>query len=116
MFLHVTPLPYYYRVSSADIDGTRYAKGSVLVAFDDDIPVFGKILDVICVENKCMFVCIPYVGDTFYKHFNAYEVTQSTTHYIFCQQNELADYHLLSLCQSFSGSHKWYISLKHNVQ
>lgn len=56
------------RVSFAEILGTRYSKGSVLLCtFDEDIPVFGKIIDMIAISpaDDCFFVLCPLVGSYF---------------------------------------------------
>ena len=38
----------FFRVSYAEFAGTRYSKGSVVFCtIDDDVPVFGKILDIV---------------------------------------------------------------------
>ena len=99
--------------------GTRYAIGSVVFyGIDNDIPVFGKIKDIIVLgHNDHLFVLIPYVGNWFSSHFNAYEVQCHPNQIILCGQKELVDYHALSFSKSFSPSlsHKLYVSLKYHV-
>lgn len=79
----------FYRVSYTEISGTLYKKGScVLYTFDDDTPIFGKVYDiVVTMSGNCLFILIPYVGNAFYHHFNAYEV-HPTSSYIVCQQRD----------------------------
>lgn len=44
-------VPSTCRVCSAEIDGTKYSKGGiVLVGFKDDMPGFGEITDIITSE------------------------------------------------------------------
>lgn len=90
----------------------------VLITFDEDIPIFGKIFDIIVTASgNCLFVSVPYVGNTFCKHFNAYEVYPNNSHYLICNQKDFIDHHVLVLCKSFSHSlsHKSFICLKYNV-
>ena len=93
-----------FRVSYADISGTKYCKGCVILCtFCDDDPIFGKVLDIVVTESgNCLFVLEPYVVKTFNKHFNAYEVHPLSNGYMVCQQKDFADYHVLSISKSFS--------------
>ncbi len=107
------------RVSYADISGTKYCKGCVLVCtFCDDEPVFGKVLDIVVTESgDCLFVLIPYFVTAFNKHFNAYEVRPLRNEYLVCRQKDFSDYHILSISKSFSRalSDKNFVSLKCHV-
>ena len=108
----------FFRVSYAEFAGTRYSKGSfVFCTIDDDVPVFGKILDIVVLgTDDCLFVVQPYAG-VFCSHYNAYEVYTIPTSYLFYKQNDLIDHHILSFSKSFSPplSHKLFVSLKYHV-
>ena len=60
-------------VSYVEITGTRYKQGNILVcSFDEEIPVFGKIVDIIITKfSDCLFILIPYIGINFHTHYNA---------------------------------------------
>lgn len=105
-----------FSVSYAEINGTRYVKQSmVFIAIDEEVPVFGKVKDIIVVHGLCFFVLVPYVGYNFCTHFNAYEVEHCSNQYIICKQEELIDHHLLTINKSFGASQKLYICLKYHV-
>lgn len=90
----------------------------ILASIEDDIPIFGKIIDIIItVPSTCLFVLVPYVGDCFCKHFNAYEVYSKPSHYLICEQKHFVDYHPLTLSRSFSHSLscKLYVCLKYAI-
>lgn len=93
-----------YRASYVEINGTHYARGNiVLCTFDEDIPVFGKIIDIVApAVGESLFILIPYFGYAFNRHYNCFEVHTGTNYYY--SQNELADYHTLSLNKSFDHS------------
>ena len=48
---------------SPDITGTKYSKGSIVFCtIEDDIPVFGKIVDIIVIlHDDCLFILHLYV-------------------------------------------------------
>ena len=62
-------------MSYAEVLGTKYQKGVVvLVTFDDDIPIFGRIKDIyVTASGECLFVFVP-VGALFNYHYHSYEV------------------------------------------
>lgn len=105
-----------YRVSYAEISGTHYSKGMiVLCTFDEDVPIFGKILDIIVTASgECLFALIPCIGKVFCKHFNAYEVYINTMHHFIYRPKDLVDHHTLSLSKSFASSVS-YICMKYHV-
>lgn len=108
-----------FRASYADINGTHYANQDLVVCtFDEDIPIFGKIADIIIPPSgKCLFILIPYVGYTFCSHLNSYKVHHITSTYLVYTQQELVDYHTLSLNKSFARSlaHNNYVCMKYHV-
>ena len=108
-----------YRVSYAEINGTVYKKKTcVLHFFDEEIPIFVVVSDIlVTLSGDCLFVLIPYVGNSFFPHFNAYEVWPNHSAYIVCRQRDLADHHPLTISKSFGScfSHRTLVSLKHHV-
>ena len=88
----------------------------MIYSMDVDIPVFGKILDLIVHQSDCLFVLQPYDG-TFNTHYNAYEVHTNSSQYLFCKQKDFVDHHILSISKSFSSllSHSSFVSLKYHV-
>ena len=43
---------------------------------EDDMPVFGKIVDIIVLPtSECLFILAPHVCTKFNAHFHAFEVT-----------------------------------------
>ena len=75
----------------------------ILLSIDeDDVPMFGRLLDVcITTSNDCLFVFTPYIVHTFNKHFHAYEVVSVHGKHLVCRQKDFADYHVLSISKSF---------------
>ena len=73
--MHVYHL-FVYRVSYANINGTKYSKGCILLCtFCNDDPLFGKLVDVIVTEeNICWFILQPCIVRQFNEHYNGYEV------------------------------------------
>ncbi len=90
--------------SFVEKNGIKYSKGSIVFcSIEDEVPVFGKIMDILVWSmGKCIFVIIPYVGDNFFNHYNAYEVRPDNSNYIFQTPDNLADHRTLSLSTSFS--------------
>ena len=107
-----------HRVSFVENFGTRYTKGSVVFCtFDHEVPVFGKITDIVLLEpDDCIFVLVPYVGSNFCAHYNAYEVHNTDELFIY-RQKDLIDHHLLTINRSFSHllNQKSFVTLKYNV-
>ena len=77
----------------------------ILSSIEAEIPIFGRIIDIIvAVPGTYLFVLVPYVGDYFCKHLNAYEVQPNPSLYLICEQKHFVDYHWLALSRSFSHS------------
>lgn len=108
-----------YRVSFVEVGGTSYRKGSCIVhSFDEDIPIFASVIDIIVTASgDCLFILNPHIGNSYYPHFNAYEVQSETCIYIICRQRDFIDYHPLSLSKSFNSSfsHRTFVCLKHHI-
>ena len=90
-------------MSYAQINGTKYSQGSILICnVIDDEPVFGKIIDLIITENDtCLFVLNAYKVNTYNQHYNAYEV-DLLDETVICEHKDFADYHLLCINKSFN--------------
>ena len=87
----------------------------MFMKFEDDLPIFGCIKDIIIVNCECLFILIPYVGHTFSTHYNAYEVSCELTNYVVYKQENLIDHHTLTLNNSFVTScHRTYICVKYH--
>ena len=84
----------------------------------DDVPIFGKIIDIIAVPSF-LFVLQPLIGDSFNTHFNSYDINMldNDYKYIICNHDSLIDYHSLSTHKCFSNtlSSHFCICLKYNV-
>ena len=80
------------------------------------MPVFGKIHDIIIKPQltDTLFVLQPYRASSFNYHYHSYEVSPVDDVLIY-KQTELADYHPLSICKSFSLSPPMFVRLKHHV-
>lgn len=95
----------FCRVSFADINGTRYSKGDLLICgMCDDDPLFGKLVDLVVTQNnECWLVLQPFKATRFNQHFNSFEI-EPQGNYIICQQQDLVDHHPLSICKSFDST------------
>lgn len=99
------------------IRGTLYSLGVVvIVMFESDMPVFGRIVDII-LHTSLKPVLVTDVLETlcFNKHFYAYEVNEKINRtFHLCTQGGLADYHTLALYTP-QNSHQLMIPLKYYV-
>ena len=86
-------------MSYAEVLGTKYQKDvAVLVTFDDDIPIFGRIKDIIVTASgEFLFVFVPYVGALFNYHYHSYEVHAVHNQTLFVAMKNLLSF---NLCQS----------------
>ena len=81
------------------IRGTLYSVGTVvLTKFIEDMPVFGRIVDIVLHESTKPLLVIDLLETMcFNKHFYAYEVKENTIRaFYLCTQSDLADHHTLS--------------------
>jgi len=83
---------------------------------DDDLPVFAKIQDIVILTNttRSLFILNPFKTLRYDEHYRAY-VVSLTTDILVCCQNELADYHPLSISKAFIVSSPMFIRVKYNV-
>ena len=99
------------------IHGTLYSVGAVvLTKFIEDMPVFGRIVDIILHGSMKPLLAIDVLEATcFNKHFYAYEVKEKNIReFYLCTQSDLADYHTLSIYTP-QNSHQFMIPLKYYV-
>ena len=98
----------------AEINGTKYAKGYIVSCYiEDDVPVFGKISDIIIIRpSLCVLVVQPYLSTTFNRYFHAYQVSPSHD-ILFYQQHELTDFHPLFLSKSYLSPSPVFIRCKY---
>ena len=68
----------------------------------DDDPVFGKLVDIVINQqnDKCWLILQPFIVTGYNTHYNAYKV-EPLFDYIICQQQDLADHHILTITKSF---------------
>ncbi len=92
---------FLVRVKHAEICGTKYCKGYMVPCYiDDDMPVFGQIMDMIILPtSKCLFVLKPFVSSTFNAHYHAFEVSP-VQEVLLYYQHELVDFHPLHISKS----------------
>ena len=107
----------YYRIRSATINGTTYPKKAVVVcAIEDNLPVFGKIEDLIVTpSHECLFV-LSILTTYSNRHFHCFEVIGTSSPELFvCRHRDLVDYHPLHICQQYGPNGNLSICLKYNV-
>lgn len=112
-------LLFCYRVSFAEILGTKYAKGNVVVcAVCDEEPVFGQIKEILVTPSgKSLFIIDLLEVIAFTGHYNAYEVKCLNNETIISEQEYFADHHILYLCKSFDVNlcNTSFVCLKYHV-
>lgn len=110
--LHV--LSSLYRVLSTTICGVTYVRGEIVVcAIEDDMPVFGKIVEcIVTPRQECLFIIAPFITVCFRYHYLAFEVVPVQDTVVF-NHEQLCDYHPL-VCTKLSGT-SMFISLKYHV-
>lgn len=98
------------------INGTRYAVGYIVYYDDDESPVFAKICDIVILPNTTtsIFILSLFITQRFNEHYHAYEVSP-TTNTVICHQNDLADYHPLSISRSYILTSPMFVRVKYNV-
>lgn len=105
---------YAHSVKWVEILGTRYKPPlCVFVCFECDLPVFGKIEDILNVSDSFFLVLHLYKVIVFSSHYHAYKVTATNVKHI-CSVHSLVDHHPLCMYQPF-GSITSYIPLKYYV-
>ena len=107
----------FYRVNWIEVNGVTYKPSCVvLICFNNDIPVFGRIVDIYAFQNRFYLSTEVYITCTFNQHYHAYEVTPTSTLHI-CEVATLQDYHPLWVYQSYNQHllNTFFIPLKYYV-
>ena len=83
-------------VKWAEVNGTMYKCGAVVITDIDLMPFFAKIIDILFLlpDRTCLFVCETYTTDCFNSHFHSYGVIP-TKEVLIIKQNDLIDHHVL---------------------
>jgi len=119
--LHIAHLGHRLqcRASYAKINGTKYSTGSILLCgfYNDDQPGFGKLIDIISLKDLYWLILKPCLIKKFNEHFNAFEVEVQDHEYLVIKQEDLADYHPLSISKSFNSALMYsdFVVLKYHV-
>ena len=102
------------RVRYAEVHGTNYAKGYVVPCYiEDNLPVFGKITDIVIIQSCiCVFVLKPYISTTYNHHFHSFEVSLMDDIF-FYEQNELVDFHPLFISKSYHSPSPLFVRYKY---
>ena len=83
------------------LQGTKYTKGCVVVLDTSEVqPIFGIIIDIILITaDKPYLVCEVLTTEEFSAHLHSFVVKRvaKPVPIVFCQPNELSDYHTLGL-------------------
>ena len=88
------------------IQSTHYKLSSyVLLHRDDFSPLFGKIIDILCVRSKGIFFQVEeYSATTFSSHYNSFVITPSNNYKCIDAHALQHDYHSLLARRSFDSS------------
>ena len=85
--------------------------------YNDDQPLFGKLIDVIATKDLHWLIVKPYMIKKFNEHYNAFEIElQDNMECLVLQQENLADHHPLSISKSFDSTiQSDFVVLKYHV-
>ena len=87
--------------------------GTLVVGhFEDEMPVFGKVVTILVKEQDPVLKC--YQSTSFDCHTHCY-IVQATDRHIATTQSKLSDYHPLMLSKSFTVSSPLFVRLKHDI-
>ena len=86
---------------------TLHKKSFVLMKYDVDNPVFGKLIDMLCVNSTFLLYVQVYIGEFFNSHYNAFLIK---THGDFCVVNvdTLQDHRPITVRPTFVTSQYLY--------
>jgi len=83
--------------------------------FDDGVPVFGRIEDIVSTPTGTLFITSQYKTMAFNMHFHAYEINATNDELLILRQEELADYHPLHISKSYNALSPMYIRTKYHI-
>ena len=106
----------YFRANSANVCGTTYKKGHVVVCdITDEDPKLGLIVDIYETPGaKTLFITHRLITVCFNQHFYAYEVVSTSTFDVF-QYYQFKDHHPLHICRSFCTGSSQYVVMKYHI-
>lgn len=96
------------------IAGTTYRPNGVLVIKSELMPAFGVIIQIVKVENTCIFVCKEFTTLCFSNHFHAFEIKESSKT-IAIKYDDLPDYHVLSTYKLHTHTNVSFVSMKYHI-
>ena len=115
LWFHLYELTLYNRVSWIEICGIKYAKENIVILESNLLPLFGIIIDILCINNHFYFVCCTLHTECFSSHFHAYEVSKhSSTNIIFCSHSDLIDHNVLGL-YTLQTSPNYFVPVKYHL-
>ncbi|XP_065888107.1 uncharacterized protein [Dysidea avara] len=104
-----------YRNTKITIDGVRYHKDmAVILEFDNNLPSFGKIMEIIVTCEEVLFVTSALHTVMYHHHFHGYEVL-GTSEITVRRQQTLSTYHPLAVSKPYGMQRKTMICLKYHV-
>lgn len=107
-----------FRLSWITSSGYKY-ENSEFVLYDwqaDDLPVFGKIVDLLYINNTSFLLLASYTTIGLYDHFDSFVIEPNSLTQVVDVNNIILTYHPPVIAYSFrSKSHCLYISLKFHV-
>ena len=95
------------------VQSTKYAKGAyVIIKYDPIDPVFGKIVDILLIDETIILSLEKFVSQYFYPHYNAF-VVRSCGELLALPQHRLEYHKVLYGRTSFRYDLKCYVTLPH---
>jgi len=105
----------FYRLNWVEVAGTTYKPFcAVVVGYNQDLPTFGQVDEIISVDNKIYLVTQLLNTEVFNSQYHVYEVTKTSYNSI-TEIEDLRDYHPLSIYHDTRLIRKFFIPLKYHV-
>ena len=107
----------FCRLNWVEVTGTTYKPScAVVVGYNQDLPTFGQVVEIISVDKKIYLVTQLLITEVFNTHYHAYEITK-TSHINISEIEHLRDDHPLSVYQSYDIRliRKFFITFKYHV-
>ena len=99
-------------LSKATINGICYASGLVLlIDVVDDVPVFGKIKNILYCSNAVLVLMVKLQVLSYVKHFCCFRVNLTDEHIVTLAGNKLG-YHLFEI---YKIDLNYYVCLRYKV-
>ena len=87
---------------------------AVILEFDNNLPSFGKIMEIIVTCEEVLFVTSALHTVMYHHHFHGYEVL-GTSEITVRRQQTLSTYHSLAVSKPYGMQRKTMICLKYHV-